>query len=179
VKVIPDANLDPVMSIGADFPTIEKYKNNFSFTIFGVGAQPTDTNPAFSGVDLSSVKGGLIVVVNNGASPGIAEQAAIPAPFAAALDIVVSPSQGFSGDSHDGAGDITMQVVVKKFIGPSTTDDQGVFYDNLLRAGYRNFLSGEDSIENTRDFTKESDFTDNSDFSTFSESFGSLASLPK
>ena len=169
------------MSIAADFPTIEKYKNNFGFTVFGRGAATTDTESSFSGVDLSGVKGGIFLIVNDSFTAGVAEQQAIPAPFAASLDIVVSASEtGTESNFSTGqSGDVTVEVAIKKFIGPSTTDDRGTFYNALMREAYGKFLDGSGDIGDTRDFTKQSDFTDNSDFSQFSDSFSSLDGLPK
>jgi len=178
VKAIPEVGLDPIVSLAADLTTIEQYRNNFGNTVYGFGAQPLDTNLLFSEVDLTGVSGGFFFFVNN-ATGSTAEQAAIPATFDASLDIVVTPSQGFSGDSHDGSGDFTLEIAIKKFVGPSTSEDRGVFYDALLRTAYAGFLDGSQGIISARDFTKQSDFTDNSDFSLLSDSFSSLDSLPK
>jgi hypothetical protein len=172
VKTIPEGNFDPILSMAADFPTVEKYKNNFGFTNFGRGAVKVESDSSFSGVDLSSVKGGIFVVVNDSASPGVAEQEAVPAPFPVSLDIVVSAADG-------GSGAVTLQLVVKKFIGPPTGEDRGSFYEALVRQAYEKFLSGAGDINDTRDFTKQSDFTANTDFSRFSSSFSSLDGLPK
>ncbi|MEY2422740.1 MAG: molecular chaperone DnaK [Acidimicrobiaceae bacterium] len=172
VKVIPEGNWDPVLSVAADFPTIEKFKNNFGFTEFGRGAIKTESESSFSGVDLTGVNGGIFLSKDDNRSPGVAEQSAIPASFAVSLDIVVNAVQG-------GSGDVTLQLVVKKFIGPPAGEDRGAFYDALVRQAYDQFLTGAGDINDTRDFTKQSDFTDNSDFSRFSSSFSNLDGLPK
>jgi actin-like ATPase involved in cell morphogenesis len=172
VKAIPEGNFDAVLSVAADFPTIEKYKNNFGFTPFGRGAIDTQAESSFSGVDLAGVQGGIFISKDENRSVGVAEQGAIPAPFAASLDIIVSAVDG-------GSGTVTLQLVVKKFIGPPTGDDRGSFYDQLLRQAYEKFLAGAGDINDTRDFTTQSDFTDDSDFSRFSDSFSSLDGLPK
>lgn len=182
IKAIPEGNYDPIMSIAADFPTIEKYKNNFGFTPFGRGAVKTDTDSSFSGVDLSGVKGGIFVVDNDSFNSGVAEQDAVPAPFGASLDIIVTASEaGSATDFSSGqSGDVTLQVVIKKFVGPPTGgDDRGAFYDGLVKKAYEDFLAGTGDINDTHDFTKQSDFTDNSSFSPFSSSFDSLSNLPK
>ena len=171
VKVIPQGNFDPILSIAADFPTIEQFKNNFGFTRFGVGTVTTESNPAFSGVDLSAVKGGIFLAAQRNSAGG-AEQEVIPVSFPASLDIVVSATEG-------GSGDVTVQLVTRKFIGPAVGQDRGNFYVVLSDTAYDNFLSGTGDINDTRDFTKQSDFTNNSDFSTFSDSFSSLDNLPK
>jgi actin-like ATPase involved in cell morphogenesis len=173
VKAIPEGNFDSILSVAADFPTIEKYKNNFGFTAFGRGAVAIESSDStFSGVDLTSVTGGIFFSENIGFGPGQAEQIALPAPFEVSLDIVVSALEG-------GSGDVTLQLVVKKFIGPPAGEDRGAFYDALMRQAYDQFLSGAGDINDTRDFTKQSDFTDNSDFSRFSSSFSDLDGLPK
>jgi hypothetical protein len=81
--------------------------------------------------------------------------------------------------TEGGSGDVTLQLVTRKFIGPPVGQDRGNFYVVLSDTAYNNFLSGTGDINDTRDFTKQSDFTDNSDFSTFSDSFSSLDNLPK
>jgi hypothetical protein len=172
VKVIPEGSFDGVLSIAADFPTIERYKNTFGFTLFGRGAVLTESESSFSGVDLTGVNGGLFVAVNDNRNVGGAEQVALPAPSPTSVDIVVTAIDG-------GAGDVTLQLVVRKFIGPIAGDDRGAFYDALVRQAYDNFLSGTGDINDTRDFTKQSDFTDDSDFTRFSSSFSSLDNLPK
>jgi len=179
VKAIPEGDYDPVLSIAADFPTIEKYKNNFGFTIFGRGATKIADDSSFSGVNVN-VTGGIFVVVNDSFTAGVAEQTAVPAPFATSLDIVVSASQvKNANDPHSDAGDVTLEVVIKKFVGPSTDEDRGAFYFALVQQAYDKFLSGAGDITDTKDFTKESDFTGDSDFSRFSASFSNLDSLPK
>jgi actin-like ATPase involved in cell morphogenesis len=171
VKAIPQGNFDPILSVAADFPTIEQFKNNFGFTRFGVGTVTTESNPSFSGVDLSPVKGGIFLATQR-SSAGGAEQEVIPVSFPASLDIVVSATEG-------GSGDVTLQLVTRKFIGPAVSQDRGNFYVVLSDAAYHNFLGGTGDINDTRDFTKQSDFTDNSDFADFSDSFSSLDNLPK
>jgi hypothetical protein len=175
VKVIPEGQFDTVLGIAADFPTIEKYKNNFGFTDLGNGQVVINSdNSTLDGIDLSGLPQGraLFVDVNSGFGEGTADPAAIPAPSAVSLDIVVTALDG-------GSGDITLQLETRKFIGPATTPDQGFLYVSLMTTAYQNFLDGSAEISDTRDFTKESDFTDNSDFSDFSDSFSSLDSLPK
>jgi molecular chaperone DnaK len=172
VKAIPDRSFDAVMSLAADFPTIEKFKNNFGFTEFGRGALDTQSQSEFSGVDLSGVSGGVFLLLDNEVTKGGAEQTAVPLPFAASLDIVVTAKDG-------GSGDVTLQTVVRKFIGPTIGNDQGAFYESLVHAAYDKFISGTGDINDTKDFVKQSDFTDNSDFSQFSDSFSSLDNVPK
>jgi hypothetical protein len=48
-----------------------------------------------------------------------------------------------------------------------------------MNQAYSRFLDGSAEINDTRDFTKQSDYTDNTDFSRFSSSFSSLDGLPK
>jgi actin-like ATPase involved in cell morphogenesis len=172
VKVIPEGSFDGVLSIAADFPTIERYKNTFGFTAFGRGAVLTQSESSFSGVDLSGVTGGIFVAINDSRSVGGAEQVALPSPTPTSVNVVVTAVDG-------GSGDVTLQLVVRKFIGPVAGDDRGAFYDALVRQAYDKFLSGAGDINDTRDFTKQSDFTDDSDFSRFSSSFSSLDNLPK
>jgi actin-like ATPase involved in cell morphogenesis len=172
VKAIAEGNFDPVLSLAADFPTIEKYRTNFGFTTFGNGATQIDSSDStFSGVDLTSVTGGIFFTQNFGFGP-VAEQTALPAPFDASLDIVVSALDA-------GSGDVSLQLVVKKFVGPPTGEDRGAFYSELVRQAYDQFLSGTGDINDTREFTKQSDFTDNSEFSAFSSSFSLLDGLPR
>jgi hypothetical protein len=174
VKAIPEGNFDSVVSIAGDFPTIEKYKNNFGATDFGRGAlQLASDNPTFGSVDLTSLANeGMFLSVNSGFGPGTADPLILPVPEAASFDIVVSALDG-------GSGQVTLQVETRQFVGPSTRDDQGFFYVQLLNRAYADFLNGAAEIADASNFTKESDFTDNSDFSNFTDSFSSLDSLPK
>ena len=172
VKAIPEGRFDPILSVAADFTTIEKYKNNFGFTQFGRGATNLESNSTFESIDLGRLGSSAIFYDQNGGfGDGQTENLAVPAPFAVSLDIVVSALEG-------GSGNITLQLVAKKFTGPST-EDEGIFYAALMQEAYRRFLDGSAEINDTADFTAQSDFTDDSDFSRFSESFSSLDSLPK
>jgi hypothetical protein len=172
VKAIPEGSFDLVLSLAADFPTIEKYKNNFGATNFGRGAAKIDSSDStFGALDLSTVKGGIFHTVNAGFGEGVAEQIAVPAPSPVGLDIVVTALKG-------GSGDITLQLVTKKFVGPSTVD-KGTFYVALMGQAYERFLDGSAEINDTTDFTRQADYTDNTDFSRFSSQFSSLDSLPK
>jgi actin-like ATPase involved in cell morphogenesis len=173
IKAIPDQKLDAVLSVAGDFSTIETYRNTFGFTVYNRGAIDLDKESVFSGVDTTGLPGEIFYIDNDAFKvPGVAEQAVIPAVEPVSLDIVVSGADGTSGG-------VTLQVAVRKFIGPPTTDDRGILFDNLLRLGYQDFLSGAQSIENTRDFTKRSDFTAGSEFSPFSSSFSLLSDLPE
>src|SRR5204863_7203751 len=143
-------------------------------TGFGNGQVKIDSdNSTLDGIDLSGLKGSAIFVDDNtGFGEGAADPAAVPAPFAVSLDIVVTALDG-------GSGNVTLQLETRKFAGPATTDDRGSFYVALMSTAYGAFLDGSAEISDTRDFTKESDFTDNSSFSVYSDSLSSLDSLPK
>jgi actin-like ATPase involved in cell morphogenesis len=172
VKAIPGPKLDPVLSLAADAQTIETYRNDFGTGLFGGGPADLETQTVFSGVDASAVKGDIFFIDNaNFALPGVSEQTVVPAPNAVSVDIVVSGADGSSDD-------VTLQVAVRNFRGPPTTD-RGLFYDELMNEAYRAFVSGAAGIDDTRDFTTQSDFTDDSDFAPFASSFSSLSDLPK
>ena len=173
VKAIPEGQFDIILSAASDFPTIEKYKNNFGVTEFGQGATNLQSNSDMSGLDVSGLKGGIFDVQDdNFKTNGGAEQLAIPAPFAASLDFVVSSTGGASGN-------VTLQTEIKKFNGPATTPDLGGFYNELMRTAYRDFLAGTADIHDTKDFVTQSDFTNDSAMSSFSDSLSSLSDLPK
>ena len=174
VKAIPEGQFDIILSAASDFQTIENYKNNFGVTEFGQGATNLQSNSDLSALDVSAVKGGIFAVQDdNFQTKGGAEQMAIPAPFPASLDLVVSSTGG-------GSGDVTLQTEIKKFNGPATTPDLGLFYSELVRAAYQNFLNGTAGIKDTRDFVTQADFTNDSDMSSsFSDSLSSLSDLPK
>jgi hypothetical protein len=173
LKVIPEGSFDTVLGIGAEFSTIEQYKNNFGYTAFGRGQVTINSdNSTLDGVDLGALKGGLFYDENLGFGPANADATVVPAPFAVALDIVVTALDG-------GTGNVTLQVDTRKFNGPPTTDDRGSFYVTLMNTAFQDFLGGAADMRDTRDFVKQSDFTDDSDFSRFSDSFSSLDGLPK
>ena len=169
VKAIPEGQFDIILSVAADFPTVEKYHNTFGSTALGRGAVKIDQDSSLSSLDLSPVKGAIFVVADDQfATPGGAEQAAIPAPFPVSLDIVVSSTKG-------GSGDVTLQLLYRSFVGPPTEPDGGIFYDELRRAAYDDFLGGRADISHTSDFATPADFTNDSTFSRFSEQFSSFS----
>jgi hypothetical protein len=173
IKVIPEGQIDTLIGLAADFPTIDKYTSNFGFTAFGGGQVNTDSsNASLGSIDLSAVKGGLFYDQNTAFGPAAADPVVVPAPFAASLDIVITAADG-------SAGNVTLQVETRKFTGPDTTADRGNFFVTLMNRAYRDFLNSATEIQDTKDFTKQSDFTDNSDFSDFSDSFSLLDGLPK
>ena len=169
VKAIPNGDFDPVLSLAADFPTVDKYKTTFGFNaLFGRGAVDTSSSSAFTDTDVSAVKGGLFFVINDD-GPGKPEALALPAPFDAAVDIVIS---------GPGGGDVTLQTEIRKFVGPATQPDQGFLYMQFLRIAYQDFVGGTSDIGDTRTFAKQSDFTDGSDFAVLSDNFSDLSDLP-
>jgi hypothetical protein len=170
VKVIPDGEFDPVLALAADFPTIEKYKTTFGFNApFGRGAVDTASDAAFTDTDVSAIKGGVFYVVN-GDGPGKPEAAALPAPFDASVDIVIS---------GPGGGDVTLQTEIRSFSGPATKPDQGSLYMRLVTIAYSDFVNGTADISETREFTAQSDFTADSDFALLSDEFSALSDLPE
>jgi hypothetical protein len=181
IKAIPEGPFDIILSVASDFPTIEKYHNNFGATVFGRGAQNLASDSQMSGLDVSAIKGGVFFIVNNAfKTAGGAEQAVVPAPFAVSLDILVSGGESIESDSTiTGDGEVTLQLEVRKFNGPATEPDGGGFYNELLATAYDDFLTGRADIGSTRDFVKESDFTNDSDMSRFSDSFSLLDGLPQ
>ena len=95
VKAIPNGDFDPVLSLAADFPTVDKYKTTFGFNaLFGRGAVDTSSSSAFTDTDVSAVKGGLFFVVNDD-GPGKPEVLALPAPFRKFVGPATQPDQGF------------------------------------------------------------------------------------
>jgi Protein of unknown function (DUF2510) len=178
-KVLPQStDLLPVLSVATDVQTIDKYKTTFSGTFSppGAGAQAQKNFSQLSGVDLSKLDGGLLLVGSTN-SPGDSEALALPVPVDGEFDLVVTlarPSATATASTDAPKGKVDLQVRLASFPQPVGLKDGGAAYKGLVQTAFKKFVDGDQDIAAVKDFSV-SDIVDSSeldsDFSSFSDGF--------
>jgi actin-like ATPase involved in cell morphogenesis len=171
VKAIPGGtNLEPTISIAASFQTIDKFQTSLRNTPFGEGAQKQADLKQLSDVALSDTLAneGLLFVTSNAFAPGQPKQLAMPVPFDADLDVVIS----FVGK---GTGKVDLLTRTKTFPVPVKLTDNGITYNELIDSIYTKFEHGQQDIDAAPDFKNAQALVADSDFTDFSNQFSSFS----